>query len=227
MSDHETAAPWLLPYPDPTGKAKLGATDFKELAERLTAIFKEKLPIYKAYAAGATLKSGEWADQTKSGETFTFPAVGTANQCIITSSAVAEAKLTTAAKFVGGGLSSSTAILTTGMVAIWQSDGTNWRLIAGEVKQEQTYPGKTARAEATEFEPSATRRVQVTVLAIAEDGVSILGSETFLVNPGQKWKAVKRSTACYVLEVGAQQVGVVTNCEARNIASIASIYLTL
>jgi hypothetical protein len=202
MAENVTAAPWELPFPSSTGKVSLGATDFKELAERLGVILKEKLPVYKSYAGPATLKSGEWADQTKNAEVFTMPAVGTANQYIVTSSSVAEAKLTTAAKFVGGGLSSSTAILTTGMVAVWQSDGTNWRLLAGEVKREQKWSAFTGRESSPkEYEPSATRDAEVMVTGTGLSSIQVGGvslpytssgeksTATFRVPAGQKWKA--------------------------------------
>lgn len=198
-----TAAPWSIIFAIPIDEIKAFPTEVDQVkAERIAKIFGERLPIYKAYAAGATLKSGEWADQTKSGETFTMPAVGTANQYIVTSSSVAEAKLTTGAKFVGGGLSSSTAILTTGMVAVWQSDGTNWRLIAGEVKPEQAYGAQVVRTAETEYEPSASRRATVVLTVrgsttgwnVLVGGVTITQfnktceTATFVCNPGQKWK---------------------------------------
>lgn len=192
---------------------KLGATDFEELAKSVDKVFTERLAIYKAYAAGATLKSGEWADQTKNAEVFTMPAVGSANQYIVTSSAVAEAKLTTAAKFVGGGLSSSTAILTTGMVAVWQSDGTNWRLIAGEVKREgaATRPTKTKAECEAGIEFSATR--PASVIAGPTDGsefgvgspspsvggvllinASAARQVSFTIFPGEKFLGPKETT---------------------------------
>src|SRR5258708_12777309 len=121
MAEKETS-PWKLPYPTSAGEVKLGATDFEELAEKINTLFNEKFFVWKSYAGPATLKSGEWADQTKTAETFTMPAVGTANQYIATTSAVAEAKLTTAAKFVAGRFTTSTVVLTTPMAPLWQSD---------------------------------------------------------------------------------------------------------
>lgn len=212
-----TAAPWSIIYALPVDEIKAFPAEVDQVkAERIAKIFGERLPIYKAYAAGATLKTGEWADQTKSGETFTMPAVGTANQSIVTSSSVAEAKLTTAAKFVGGGLSSSTAILTTGMVAVWQSDGTNWRLIAGEVKREEKFAAQVGRVSGTEYEPSTTRPVEVFIVAALGQGFTALkvgGTElmvagasaqaaavTFRCNPGEKFAATTSSgeyKSCY------------------------------
>lgn len=205
MAENITAAPWELPFPSSTGEVKLGATNFKELAERLGVILKEKLAIYKAYAGPATLKTGEWADQTKNAEVFTMPAVGTANQYIVTSSSVAEAKLTTAAKFIGGGLSSSTAILTTGMVAVWQSDGTNWRLVAGAVKSEQTYGAPVNRAFSTEYEPSATREVYVVVSVTNSE--NLIASLGFPVLPGQKWKLGAAGGHSVSVAVGTETIG--------------------
>ena len=204
-----TAAPWSIGYPEATDEVKVYPAEGQAIAERISAIFKEKVPIYKAYAGPATLKTGEWADQGKTGETFTMPAVGTANQYIITSSTVAEAKLTTAAKFVGGGLSSSTAILTTGMVAVWMSDGTNWRLLAGEVKREQKYVTTEATKAAAEagVTPSATRPafVSLSTGGTTMDEVTIggvfnrVGEKTysFYCPAGQAWttdKAVEIKT---------------------------------
>jgi hypothetical protein len=219
MPDHETAAPWLLPYPDPTGKAKLGAVDFKELAERLTAIFKEKILIFKSYTGSATLKSGEFAEQAKAGETFTLPAATTANQMIGVYNVVAGTpiKVTTSggALIFGDFLTGVATIqLTVYQHVIFQSVGGNWLIIAGEPKNEAAYASKgysKAQVEAG-VEPSASRRALVTILGVIASGeVVVTGGEstaskftttssaTVLVPAGQKWKSTVEVTTGTIL----------------------------
>lgn len=100
------------------------------------------------------------------------------------------------------------------------SDGTNWFIIAGEPKREATYGTQVSRTSNTEYEPSATRPTEVIVSAaqgftgtnlncivwcggkvvgaITCEGVKTgeqkpSGCCTFVVNPGEKWKAVTAS----------------------------------
>jgi len=93
---------------------------------------------------------------------------------------------------------------------ILRFDGTNWYIIAGEPKREQKYEAFVERVAGTEYEPSATRPVFVSVFAqvkggnnigITVGGVEMAGpgpvegaskadqSITFICPPGQKWKS--------------------------------------
>ncbi len=133
MAEKLTAAPWELPYPTSVGEVKLGAKDFEELAERTTAIFKEKVLIVKKYATSETLKSGELAVQEKSGETFTLPAVGTANQIIGIFSAALQINVTAAANIIGDGVNKASVKLAERQHVVLQSNGTNWMIVAGTI----------------------------------------------------------------------------------------------
>jgi hypothetical protein len=96
--------------------------------------------------------------------------------------------------------------VTTGMVAVWQSDGTNWRLIAGSVKPEAVYtpnnPKAFTKAEAETGEiPSATRPAVVilrssawgaTAVTIGAVTLAVMegnGALTMETQPGERWKA--------------------------------------
>jgi|ERR1700722_1841075 len=91
-------------------------------------------------------------------------------------------------------------------------DGTNARIIAGEPKREQEYSGLAGRTVATEYEPSATRPVQVSLTVALTGGSSEArvfcgGTEiarfaptatttfpySFICNPRQKWEWTKPS----------------------------------
>jgi hypothetical protein len=170
MPEHETASPWLLPYPGATGKVSSGATNIKELAERTTTIFKEKVLIVKAYSSGATLKSGELAVQGKTGETFTLPAATTANQIIgVFSGLGITTKVTTSggASIVGDFVNGATITLTSLQHVILVSEGTNWFIIAGEPKRTNAYSAietfgpYTSGQKLTWTNPSASREAWV------------------------------------------------------------------
>jgi hypothetical protein len=128
-----------------------------------------RLTSYKAYAGPATLASGELAVQNKSGETFTLPAVGTANQVIeaVCGSGATSAKVTTSggALIYGAGFVAAAATigLTSNQTVRLQSNGTAWIITGGEPKRETSYTAPTARVMGTEYEPSAARDVQVSV----------------------------------------------------------------
>jgi hypothetical protein len=133
MPENETAAPAKLPYPSSTGEVKLGATDFKELAEKANTFLKEHTLIYKARAASYNAESGELGFQESNGKTVTLPSAATANQIIGVFSNVAETKITTAggAKIYGGGwIGETTIILSTYESVILQSNGTNWLVVS-------------------------------------------------------------------------------------------------
>lgn len=164
MSDHETAAPWLLPYPDPTGNIKLGATNFKELADRLTTIFKERFLSIVTHAAAYTAVSGELGVQEKAGETTTLPAATTKDRIVGVWCKATSCKITTSGgafiigDFITAASKTATITLLEGQHVILQSAGTNWLIVAGESKREQPY---SARSEVpintVETNPSSVR----------------------------------------------------------------------
>src|SRR4051794_15205647 len=82
MAAENETTNFKLPYPSSGGKVNLGAKDFEELAKAVDKVFTDRLLVFKGYSGGATLKSGEYALQLKSGETFTLPSAATANQII-------------------------------------------------------------------------------------------------------------------------------------------------
>jgi hypothetical protein len=188
MAEHETAAPWLLPYPDPTGKAKLGALNFKELAERLTAIFKERFLSIATHAASYAAVSGELGVQEKAGETTTLPAATTKDRIVGVFCKAASCKITTSGgAFIQGDfitIASKTATITLleGQHVILQSDGTNWLIIAGEPLRAAKYSALEAFAplaagqKVTWTNPSATREAWVNLT------VSCNASASFGVN---------------------------------------------
>ena len=197
----KTTTNFALPYPTGVGKVNLGAKDFEELAKSVDKVFTEKALRYKGYSGPGTLTAGEFAFQEKNGETFTLPAVGTANQVIGIYSIVNEAKVTTSggAKIYGDFISAAgTITLTLLQHVVLQSTGVNWFIIAGEPKREQTYSALKAwsKAEAEAgVEPSASRDAMVDFAASAVNGLEIGGVKVGAVGgskrvpAGQKWKA--------------------------------------
>lgn len=197
MAENVTAAPWELPFPSATGKVSLGATDFKELAERIAKLMGEKWATIKAYAGPGTLKTGELALQGKSGETFTLPAAGTANQLIgianTTSSGNCKVTTSGGATIYGDFVINQATITLVGYQHVTlQSDGTNWLIVAGEPKREQVYSTKSyTQAEwAAGIVFSTARPVQVipgaSVAVVSIGGASInLTLPAFEVPAGQ------------------------------------------
>lgn len=217
MAENVTAAPWELPYPSPTGEVKLGATDFKELAERIAKLMGERWTTIKSYAGAATLKAGELAFQNTSAATFTLPAAS-ANIIIgiYCGGGALSAKVTTSGgAFIFGDFitgSTATIALTTYQHVTLTSDGTNWFIVAGEPKREQVYSARAKGTSGKEEEPSATRPTQVILegfnkgafAMIVEVGGVVLTDATtpaeasggnsgqvvsFICPPGIKWKA--------------------------------------
>src|SRR2546430_2689968 len=138
MPPENVTAPWSLPFPSSVGEVKKGATDFEELAVKINTLFNEKFLVFKSYAGPATLKAGELAEQTKTGETFTLPAV-TANQIIGVWCGTASCKITTSGgAFIYGDFVEKlgTITLTQNQHVILQSDGASWKIASGEPKRE-------------------------------------------------------------------------------------------
>jgi hypothetical protein len=218
MPEKETPN-FKFPSPTSVGEVKLGATNIEELANSLDTFLGEKIPIFKSYAAGATLKSGELAEQTKAGETFTLPVATTANR-VIGVYAAAACKVTTSGgafiigDFITAASKTATITLAEGQHVVLQSNGTNWIIVAGEPKREQVYASEVARVRATAYEASATRPTQVILSATGKEGfvvnvggvrVAIQGGgntgaggqtvTTFLVPPGLKWEVEQAGVA--------------------------------
>jgi hypothetical protein len=197
----KTAAPWEIDYAIPTDEPKVYPEVMKAQSERIALMLKEHVLIYKTYAGAETLKSGELAEQTKAGETFTLPLAATANQIISVFCAATSCKITTSggATINGDFVSAEATItLTKFQHIVVQSTGANWLIIAGEPKLETKYVEKTwtkAEAEAG-VEPSANRRSAVVFVTVPEaleiGGVAGIYNEKltpYYLNPGQKWKA--------------------------------------
>lgn len=213
----KTTSPWALPYPTSVGEVKNGATNIEELAVKLNTTFNEKFLVFKTYAAGATLKSGEYAIQTKNGETFTLPSAATANQIIgVLASGITEAKVTTSGGAVIYGAYVSPGVATiklaSAQTVILQSDGTNWLIVAGEPKREQKYSAVEAFSQAegeAGITPSATRPATIVMWLELEAapklggrGMPIVpakGAVTYKVNPGQA--VVVKSAGTYSIQV--------------------------
>lgn len=169
MPEKETPN-FKFPSPTSVGEVKLGATNIEELANSLDTFLAGKILIFKSYAAGATLKSGEFAEQTKAGETFTLPVATTANRVIGVYGAAA-CKVTTSGgafiigDFITAASKTATISLAEGQHVVLQSNGTNWIIVAGEPKRQTGYVRTKpllAEAEAG-ITPSVTRPASVTV----------------------------------------------------------------
>lgn len=182
-----------------------GAKSFDKFIEEHTLT-------YKAYSGAATLKSGELAEQKKAGETFTLPAVATANQLIGVFCGVGPCKVTTSGgalifgDFIGG---EATVTLLANQHVLLQSSGTAWLIIAGEPKRTALPGAQTVRAAATPFEPSATRPTFVSGLvtmtgaaqafisaeSLVAEYLNPAGVATFpiafICQPGVSWKWTK------------------------------------
>ena len=184
-----TAAPWSIPYPEPADEPKVWPALQQTQSERVALMLKEHVPIIKAYTGSATLKSGELAEQKKSGETFTLPAVGTANQIIGVFCSVAACKITTSGgALIYGDFVSAAATITLGewQHVTLQSNGAAWLIVAGEPKREQKYTSKTyTHAEALAGIPISATRLAFVTLGCTTGFVGIkVGGETVEGNFG-------------------------------------------
>ena len=218
--ENETGVPAKLPYPSSTGEVKLGATDFKELAEKTNTFLKEHTLIIKARAASYNAESGELAEQSSSGKTTTLPLATTANQIIGVICTAAECKITTSggASIVGDFTVKSTVTLTEHQHLIVQSDGTNWIILSGEPKRENKWTAQVEKLKETAYTVSETRPSTVAlqfeglgagvaitlIVGPAGEETQIaawkLAAETpyvswiFPVNPSHAWKVVTSGT---------------------------------
>ncbi len=210
----------------PTEVSAPGAKSFDKFLEEHTLTIKKRAASYNAV-------SGELGLQESNAKTTTLPAAATANQLIAVTSLVAEAKITTSGgafiygKWLTVASATATVVLTQDMTAFFQSDGTNW-LLWGEIKDERTYGASVLRLVNTAYEPNTIRptwvRMEVTGelekplsckvivggtvmggFAVGKDaGLIPILTDSFMVNPGQKWEV-----------------------EGSHIASVHSYYLAL
>jgi hypothetical protein len=186
-------------------------------AKTIDKVLTEKLLKVKGRAASYEATSGELGECTKA-ITVTLPSAAVANQVIGVVAAPAVATELTGITTSGGAkiygdfiVGEATIKLAQAQHVVLQSDGTNWKIIAGEPKREQEYKGIKAvtkvEAEAG-IEPSATRPGYVVILVsgggagtqISVGGVNVVANPpnesvvAVYVPPGQK---LKGTTAFY------------------------------
>jgi hypothetical protein len=225
-AENETSSPWKMPFPSSTGEVRKGATDIQELAERVTAVLKERLTTCSEHGTSFTAASGELVKATAS-ITVTLPAVAT-NTTVAVLANGHEVDVSAGSTLIYGDfITGTTAIALVGYQHIvLQSDGTNWFIMAGEPKREQAYTKVSlhaAEAETGEI-PSTTRPALVTTTFFAESGKNgsasfnvggvVVGSVgvaagapayaeapvTFYVPPGVRW-AMSHVSHCYAVTV--------------------------
>lgn len=198
----------------------------KSVQEKLTS--KVGLTVVKQTVSAEGSTENLYLMETN-GNTLTLPAA-TANRFIGVTCAngVAAVKVkASAGKIYGDFINGETEVtLTENQHIFVEADGANWRIVAGEAKRTGTY-SKTGRLYATEYEPSASRPVQVTVYGTAADTVTPVGSCSFLCPPTQKWAATKVSTTKATVAIGAELVGVIAAASGLELPNVSSSYLTL
>ncbi len=196
------------------GKELDGATNIKAASieeANLTAALVTLINTKSAFAltnvkkneATFTIASGEFVLMEKEGSEVKLP-TATANRIVGIYCVGAAKSITVKAPVVktitGDFIEEQTTItLTSIQHVILQADGTNWRIIAGEPKREQTYGVETIREHEVEYEASAIRPTLVIFSApeaaavIRVGGVAIAeiptnGSTSFICPPGVKYK---------------------------------------
>lgn len=215
MAENTTISPWSIPYPSGTGKVKLGATDMQEIAERVTAIFKERLTTISSHGTSFTAASGELVKATAA-ITVTLPAVAANATVGVLANGNAVTVGAGSAKIYGDFVEGVTPIKLVGYQhVVLISDGTNWYIVAGEPARENKYSKKVYSVPEAEagVTPSTTRPAIVTITprsgALGESIYAIItvgGQEagyveaksagtnitslpvTVWTNPGEAWK---------------------------------------
>ncbi len=165
-------------------------------------------------AGSTTATAGNIYLMETNATTLTLPAATKGRQVgIITLNGIASTKLKVAAGVIYGDfVTGVTEVnLLENQHLVVEADGTNWHIISGESRREQSYSTQTlTKAEAeVAMSPSATRPTLL-VVQPEEDGMTIeaegvvltkaagIGSAaslTFELNPGFKWKGNKK---CHV-----------------------------
>lgn len=156
-------------------------------------------------AAAVTAASGELVIMQKDASVLTLPEP-TANRIVgaVCSSPAVTIKVApakAATKVYGGFVElASNLTLTTWQIVVLEGDGTNWAIISGEPKREQTYGAETTSVKGVAeagVEPSATRPAYVvlsTAGVVEVGGVKVAspgatGSTGYYIPPGVKWKS--------------------------------------
>lgn len=215
----KTAAPWEILYAIATDEIKAFPAEVDQVkAERVAKLFGEHVLTIATHAASYEGKSGELGIQESAAKTTTLPLAATKDQILAVACKASSCKVTTSGgafiygKWLTLAGKTATVTLTEGMVAFFQSDGTNW-VLWGDVLNENKYTAQVGRAFETEFEPSASREALV-VLEISSPsgafaplfvgGVQITELNTvaggratypFVCPAGQKWKLNKPTGA--------------------------------
>lgn len=208
----ENIEPFAIPIPV-EGDVPDVPKDMKALAERLAAIFKGRLLRIAEHAVSFAAAEGEMVKATAT-LTVTLPApAADATVGVICAAGETTIKMT-GAKIFGDFITGAEQIkLLINQHVVLQSDGTNWYIVAGEAKREQTYSGeKLTVGELAQQMPNETRPSLVTVTAwmpsagsaaitvgptanffvgevvAGSTGGSTKHTITFLVPAGHKWK---------------------------------------
>jgi hypothetical protein len=202
----KTAAPWEVPFAQAADEAKaFPAAVSQPLAERIAAIFKERLVTVATHGVSFTAASGELVKATGA-ITVTLPtAAENATVAVLANNHATKLKGAGAAKIYGGHIEGVAEINLVGyQYVVLIADGTNWFILAGEPRSEAKYVQKNyskAEAEAG-VEPSPGYRAEVLISA-TEPFILSVGSEelvngapantpfTFVCPAGTKWKANK------------------------------------
>ncbi len=170
-------------------------------------------------AGSLTATSGNIYLMETNATTLTLPAATKGRQVgSITLNGIAATKLKTAAGVIYGdfvsGLGEVTLLENQHLVV--EADGTNWHILSGESKREQTYAAKTFTKEEAEtgVTPSLVRPAFVVIINTVEAGTMnvtvggvgvAVGAEkgtavSFKVNPGVAWKTTKKVNSVTLLE---------------------------
>lgn len=161
---------------------------------------------HKASAISASVANGELLEMTGTTTTATLPTATKGRVCGVYAAA-AGIKIKTAAGVIAGDFitGQATIQLELNQHVVLEAEGTNWRIIAGEPKREQTYSAEASATSEIENETSATRPALVVGRTFGSStaqgevfvgGVKITTADnvggsipiTFLVPPGVKWK---------------------------------------
>ncbi len=228
--EHETPF-YKLPYPDPNGLITNGPKDFEELAKTVDTALAHSTLLWAAQAGSGTAKSGQLLQMTAPG-TVSLPAPAVnAIVGVFCSEVASPSKVSSVA---GGGViawtggTGQTLTLLTKQFVLLQGNGTDWLLIAGAPKLEQSYvyQGYTQAEAVAGAEPSAVRPAAVTLsispkiewvsLFVEVNGVIVATMETRATTPsvipiaipfvpaGQKWR-IKVLNGSLVAGAGAVQ----------------------
>jgi hypothetical protein len=183
------------------------------LATALQEKFTNRLGLAVEKPAGSETGESEKLYQMKNGKTLTLPAA-TLNRIVGVFALEAEAKVKTAAGVIKGDFfSGGTAVLTENQHLLLIADGTNWMIVAGEPKREQTYTANKVFSKAeceAGVEVSATRPAHVQLENIGSASTLNVGgasmaliqaseTRTVYLNPGQTWKTNQSMGEMHIL----------------------------